>query len=220
MQTFEVERRRMVEEQLVPHGVCDPRVLEAMGAVPRERFLPPAFAPWAYEDQAFPIAERATISQPLMLATMLESARLSRGDRALDVGTGSGYAAAVLSRLVRDVHSVERRPELSARAAATLHELSYDNVTCVVGDGTVGLRKVAPFDAIIAYASSRTAPPQLLDQLAMGGRLVIPIGGDSEQTLTRIVRLGRNRFAVTRLAAVCFAPLEHARADRPGGSVA
>lgn len=207
MDTLERQRRLMIEDQLIARGVTDVHVLEAMALVPRERFVPPALVARAYEDGALPIAEAQTISQPCMVAKMAEAARLGRGDRVLDIGTGSGYAAAVLSRLVRTVYSIERHPTLSAHAAATLHELSYENVSCVVGDGTLGLPKAAPFDAIIASAASRVAPPKLLEQLAIGGRLVLPIGAEREQTLMSILRVGSNRFVLERIAAVHCAPL-------------
>jgi protein-L-isoaspartate(D-aspartate) O-methyltransferase len=207
MDTYDSQRRLMVENQLIARGVRDTRVLAAMAEVPREKFLSASFASCAYEDRALPIAESQTISQPCIVAKTLEAARLKRGDRVLDVGTGSGYAAAVLSRLVRTVYSIERHPTLSAHAARTLDELGYDNVSCVVGDGTLGLAKAAPFDAILVAAASRTAPPRLLEELAIGGRLVLPIGTEHAQTLTSILRVGSNRFVLERVASVRCAPL-------------
>jgi protein-L-isoaspartate(D-aspartate) O-methyltransferase len=207
MDTLEWQRRSMVENQLVARGVDDARVLAAMAVVPREHFVPPGLMAQAYDDCALPIAEGQTISQPCIVAKMLTAAHLTRGDRVLDVGTGSGYGAAVLSRLVRNVYSIERHPTLSARAAMALQELGYDNVSCVVGDGTLGLARAAPFDAIIAAAASRNAPPALLEQLAIGGRLVLPLGTEQEQTLMSILRVGPNRFVLERLAAVRCAPL-------------
>lgn len=204
---MEARRRELIERQLVPSGVCDERVLEAMATVPREAFVPAWLAEQAYEDLALPIAESQTISQPALVATMLDAAHLGRTDRVLDVGTGTGYCAAVLSRLVRTVYTIERHATLSEQAASTLDELGYDNVSFTVGDGTFGLARGAPFDAILVSSACRAAPPPLLEQLAMGGRLIIPLGAESEQTLMAILRVGPNRFVLQRLAQVRCAPL-------------
>jgi protein-L-isoaspartate(D-aspartate) O-methyltransferase len=197
----------MVERAVAAGGVTDERVLDAMAEVPREVFLDATLAPRAYEDLALPIGESQSISQPALVARMLEAAHLGRTDRVLEVGTGSGYGTAVLSRLVRTVYSVERHASLSMDAARRLDELGYDNVSCVVGDGTVGLGRAAPFDAIIVSGASRAAPPRLLEQLATGARLVIPLGTEAEQTLMSILRVGGNRFVLERLARVRVAPL-------------
>jgi protein-L-isoaspartate(D-aspartate) O-methyltransferase len=209
MDTFEWQRRLMVENQLIARGIHDVRLLEVMSDLPRECFVPPYLAAQAYEDRALPIPEAQTISQPCMVAKMIEAARVGRTDRVLDVGTGSGYGAAVLSRLARTVYSIERHAALSAHAAATLAALGLHNVSCVVGDGTLGYQRGAPFDVIIASAAARRAPPRLLEQLAIGGRLVMPIGAETEQTLMTFLRLGPNRFTLHRVASVRCAPMVH-----------
>ncbi|HWF53406.1 MAG TPA: protein-L-isoaspartate(D-aspartate) O-methyltransferase [Solirubrobacteraceae bacterium] len=195
--------------------VADERVLAAIGAVPRERFVLPRDRERAYENVALPIADGQTISQPLVVARMLELLRLEPGDRVLDVGTGSGYHAALLSRLAQRVWSIERIAELSAAAAATLRELGITNVGLAVGDGTQGLPEHAPYDAInVAAAATSGVPRALLAQLAEGGRLVAPIGGE-RQYLVHVVRTGQ-RFVERRLDPVRFVPLIGER-ERFGG---
>jgi protein-L-isoaspartate(D-aspartate) O-methyltransferase len=183
--------------------------------VPRERFVLPRDRERAYENVALPIADGQTISQPLVVARMLELLRLEPGDRVLDVGTGSGYHAALLSRLAQRVWSIERIAELSAAAAATLRELGITNVGLAVGDGTQGLPEHAPYDAInVAAAATSGVPRALLAQLAEGGRLVAPIGGE-RQYLVHVVRTGQ-RFVERRLDPVRFVPLIGER-ERFGG---
>ena len=189
-------------------AVHDQRVLDAIAAVPRHRFVPVAERARAYENVALPIDCEQTISQPVVVARMLELLELEPGDRVLDVGTGSGYHAALLSLLAAEVWTVERHPELSAQARAVLSQLGYENVICVVGDGWRGLPGQAPFDAInVAAATGEVIPPALEDQLAPGGRLVAPVG-DEHQFLTRVRRtpegLVRERFDPVR-----FVPLVH-----------
>ncbi len=161
-------------------AVADERVLAAIAALPRERFVPDEQRPHAYENVALPIGSVQTISQPLVVARMLELLAPQPGDRVLDVGTGSGYHAALLARLAGHVWTVERYPELSARAAAVLADLGIDNVTVVVGDGCAGLPEEAPFDAINVAAGASAPPAALEDQLAVGGRLVVPVGGEKQ----------------------------------------
>lgn len=170
------EREEMVRTQIEARGVEDPRVLAAMGTVPRHRFVPEAARVRAYEDGALPIGRGQTISQPYVVAVMTEAIAPEPGDRVLEIGTGSGYQAAVLSRLVAEVHSIEIIPELAEGARQVLKELGYENVSVVTGDGYRGLPDLAPFDGIVVTAAPAKVPPPLLEQLAEGGRLVIPVG--------------------------------------------
>jgi protein-L-isoaspartate(D-aspartate) O-methyltransferase len=187
-------------------AVHDERVLAAIAAVPRERFVPEDLRGRAYENVALPIASGQTISQPVVVARMLELLELAPTDRVLDVGTGSGYHAAVLAILVREVWTIERHPELSAAARATLSELGCDNVHCLVGDGSEGLPEHAPFDAInVAAATGAQLPVALQRQLAIGGRLVAPVGV-KQQFLTRVRRTPEG-LTHERLEPVRFVPL-------------
>lgn len=198
-------RARDLARRLAP-AIADQRVLAAIAAVPRERFVSADLRERAYENIALPIACGQTISQPVVVARMLELLDLSATDRVLDVGTGSGYHAALLARLAGQVFSIERHPELSEAAAATLTELGYERVTCVVADGWQGLPEAGPFDAInVAAACGPEVPDRLLDQLAPGGRLVAPVGTE-QQYLTRIVR-GAGGVRAQTLEPVRFVPL-------------
>jgi protein-L-isoaspartate(D-aspartate) O-methyltransferase len=199
-------------------AVTDERVLAAIASVPRERFVSPCDRDRAYENVALPIACHQTISQPLVVARMLELLELTPDDRVLDIGTGSGYHAALLARLTAHVWSIERHPELSERAARTLTELGLENVTCLTGDGSRGLPEQAPFEAInLAAATDEDALGPLEAQLSVGGRLVAPIGGEDQY----LVRSRRGRAAVRRetLEPVRFVPLVRERTRRrPAGS--
>ena len=183
------ERARMVELQIRSRGIDDAPVLDAMRAVPRHLFVPPTEQAAAYEDCPLPVGHGQTISQPYMVAAMTAALDLSAGERVLEVGTGSGYQAAILSRLAADVVTVEWVPELAARARAALEELGATNVTVVNGDGTADFVG-GPFDAVLVAAGAPRVPAVLRDRLADGGRLVMPIGSPELQTLTVVRRLG------------------------------
>ena len=178
------DRHAMVEHQLRARGIDDERVLTAMGRVPRELFVPPAARAHAYDDAALPIGSDQTISQPYMVARICAELRLRGDEKVLDVGTGSGYQAAVLAELAREVHSIERIPELAAAAREALAEAGYGGrVHVVEGDGSLGLPGEGPFGAIAVAAAAPEPPPALLDELERGGRLVIPIGPPDQQFL-------------------------------------
>jgi len=169
-------RARMVTEQLQARDITDPRVLAAMGKVPRERFVPAGLASFAYTDQALPIGQGQTISQPYIVALMSQWAEVRPGDKVLEVGTGSGYQAAILAELTPRVFTIELLPELAERARATLRELGYTQVQVRLGDGHAGWPEEAPFAAILVTAAAPQVPPALIQQLEEGGRLVIPLG--------------------------------------------
>jgi protein-L-isoaspartate(D-aspartate) O-methyltransferase len=178
----------MVQEQLVARGIKDPRVLQAMRKVPRHLFVESALAGRVYEDAPLPIGSKQTISQPYMVALMTQSLELKGDEKVLEVGTGSGYQTAVLAELARNVFSIERIRSLAIQARSLLHELRYYNVAIHMGDGTLGWSEHAPFDAILVTAGSPGVPQPLVDQLSVGGRLVIPLGDDRSQVLKRIQR--------------------------------
>jgi len=198
---FARERERMVEEQLVRRGITDARVLEAMRKIPREKFVEKAFEDRAYGDHPLPIGEGQTISQPYMVALMTGLLELTGAEKVLEVGTGSGYQTAVLAELARRVCSIERIPALAARARATLEELGYTNVWIRIANGSLGWPDEAPFDRILVTAAAPAVPPPLFDQLAEGGRLVLPIGNATAQTLTVIEKV--NGVMRTREEAGC-----------------
>jgi protein-L-isoaspartate(D-aspartate) O-methyltransferase len=188
--SFERARRAMVLEQIAARGITDPRVLGAMAAVPRHAFVDPSLHGVAYDDRPLPIGFEQTISQPYMVARATELAATRPGDRVLEVGAGCGYQAAVLARLVREVFAVEVVAGLAARARETLRALGVSNVTLDAFDGGGGWPAHAPYDAIIVSAGAPRVPPLLVDQLADGGRLVIPVGARDEQTLSVVRRVG------------------------------
>ncbi|MFQ5876954.1 MAG: protein-L-isoaspartate(D-aspartate) O-methyltransferase [Acidobacteriota bacterium] len=198
-------RQRMVREQIEARGIRDPRVLEAMRRVPRHLFVPEPWRSRAYEDGPLPIGEGQTISQPYIVAFMTEALRPRSTDRILEVGTGSGYQAAVLASIVARVFTVEILPGLGEQARRLLHELNYDNVEVRIGDGHAGWPEHAPFDAIIVTAAPEEVPPALIDQLVTGGRLVIPVGR-REQHLIRLTRTAEGVERET-LLPVRFVPL-------------
>src|SRR3954453_2994434 len=197
----------MVRGQLGARGITDTRVLDAFATVPRERFVSEHDRAAAYEDHPLPIGGGQTISQPYMVAIMAEALLLTPDDHVLEVGAGSGYAAAIFSHLAADVVAVERVPELAASAADRLRALGYTNVRVVAGDGSTGVADAAPFDAICVSASAPRVPRALVAQLAGGGRLVVPVGSPGDQGVIRVRIDDAGRPRVQRLGAVRFVPL-------------
>ena len=183
---FAVVRNRMVDTQIEARGVTDPRVLAAMRRVPRHRFIPQGLWDQAYNDYPLPIGEDQTISQPYIVALMTDALELKATDRVLEIGTGSGYQAAVLAELAGEVYSIDRLAPLAEEAQKVLAELGYKNFQVRVGDGTLGWREAAPIDAILVTAGAPQGPRPLVEQLALEGRLVIPVGDRFSQTLTRV----------------------------------
>jgi protein-L-isoaspartate(D-aspartate) O-methyltransferase len=196
----------MVERQLRARDIRDERVLAAMARVPRELFVPEDERLFAYEDAALPLTAGQTISQPYMVARICEELRLRGGERVLDVGTGSGYQAAVLAELAADVHTIERIPELAAQARANLDAAGYERVRVHVGDGTLGLAEAAPFAAIAVAAAAPEVPQTLYEQLVPRGRLVVPVGGRGGQRLEVVVRSPEGP-AIVRSVPCRFVPL-------------
>jgi protein-L-isoaspartate(D-aspartate) O-methyltransferase len=201
-------RQEMVSRQLMARGIQDPDVLRAMAEVPREAFVPQHLQRMAYVDSPLPIGEEQTISQPYIVALMTEAMEVSEGDRVLEIGTGSGYAAAVLGRIAAEVYTVERHASLARRAQGRLEKLGYDNVHVRHGDGTLGWAAHAPYNAIVVTAGGPQVPEPLLEQLAIGGCLVIPIGPSHySQELVRIHRTSETNYHRENLGAVRFVPL-------------
>ncbi|TCM14430.1 protein-L-isoaspartate(D-aspartate) O-methyltransferase [Novosphingobium sp. PhB165] len=215
---FKAQRDRMVGTHLAARGIRGSGVLGAMRAVPREQFVREGFEQYAYEDSALPIEAGQTISQPYIVAAMIEAAEVQPGDHVLEVGAGSGYAAAVISCIAEHVIAIERHPSLAKLAAARLTTLGYDNVEVRVGDGTRGTPEVAPFDAILVSAGSPEVPEALRDQLKVGGILVVPVGDADQQKLCKVTRLAADRFAEENLGTVKFVPLIGTQAWREDGS--
>jgi protein-L-isoaspartate(D-aspartate) O-methyltransferase len=198
----------MVATQIAGRGIRDPWVLHAMRTVPREAFLPASLQDSAYDDGPLPIGEGQTISQPYVVAVMTAAVEPRPGDRALEVGTGSGYAAAVLATIVSEVYTVERLDRLATAAGRCLARLGYRNVHVRQGDGSLGWPEHAPYDAIIVTAGGPRVPPALLEQLAIGGRLIMPVGsGHRFQHLVRVTRRASSDYEYQDLEAVAFVPL-------------
>ncbi len=207
-ETYASLRAEMVERNIAARGVRDQLVLEAMRKVPRELFLPTNLREFAYEDSPLPIAGEQTISQPYIVAFMAEALMLKGGEKLLEIGAGSGYAAAVLSEIAANVYTVERLGQLADKAAATLADLGYDNVHVLHGDGTKGWPEHAPYDAIVVAAGGPQVPESLKEQLKIGGRLVIPVGVDQRsQELVRVVRISKDEYRSEDIADVRFVPL-------------
>jgi protein-L-isoaspartate(D-aspartate) O-methyltransferase len=212
------DRERMVTTQIEARGITDPLVLEAMRAVPRERFVPAAMARFAYDDGPLPIGEGQTISQPYIVAVMTQAAGLKPGARALEIGTGSGYGAAVLSRIAAEVYTVERVGALAAEARDRLARLGYGNVHVLEGDGTLGWSEHAPYDAVVVTAGGPRVPQALLSQLAAGGRLIMPVGPSGRhQRLVRVTRTDSQEYRYEDLEEVAFVPLIGAEGWTEGG---
>jgi len=199
-------RRLMVEKQLRARGIGDERVLAAMLLVPRHEFVSPDLMQQAYEDHPLAIGDNQTISQPYMVALMTQELRLGPDDDVLEIGTGSGYQAAVLSRLASHVYTVERHQRLACLAYATLERIAYRNISVFCGDGSRGLPEKAPFDAIVVTAGAPEIPEALLEQLADNGRLIVPVGQKMVQVCKRIIRRG-GRFEMADLTSCVFVPL-------------
>jgi protein-L-isoaspartate(D-aspartate) O-methyltransferase len=208
MTDFAALREAMVDRQIARRGLTGGSLLAAMRKVPREAFVPEAVKPFAYEDGPLPIEAGQTISQPYIVALMIEAAGVGPGGRVLEIGAGSGYAAAVLSRIAGEVIAIERHAELAELAAARMAALGYANVRIVAGDGSTGWPDGAPYDAILAAASGRHIPDVLVRQLRVGGRLVMPLGAPGEvQQLVRVVRQEGEGWTQEDLGAVRFVPL-------------
>jgi protein-L-isoaspartate(D-aspartate) O-methyltransferase len=205
---LERQRQQMVDAHLAKRGIRDSRVLDAFRAVPREAFVSSDMVEHAYADSPLPIGEHQTISQPYIVALTIDSLELRGGERVLEIGTGSGYAAAVLGKIAKEVYTVERLSTLASTAGERLRVLGYENVHVLCGDGSLGWREHAPYDAIAVAASGPRVPEALLEQLAIGGRLVIPVGGgEGPETLRRVTRESETSFREERLADVRFVPL-------------
>lgn len=204
---FEKERRWMVADQLKARGIRDPRVLEAMGTVPREQFVPLDYQEQAYQDSPLPIGFGQTISQPYAVAFMVEALQLTGEEKVLEIGTGSGYQAAVMAHVAREVHTIERVPQLYKESKERLGRLGYDNVHVYLANGTLGLPEEAPFDAIVVTASSEDLPPPYKEQLAEGGRILIPLG--SYRMAQRMYRyiLRDGQWHTEDLGGFAFVPL-------------
>lgn len=208
MDGYAGKRERMVTDHVAARGIRDPRVLDAMRRVPREEFVRPLSRSSAYDDHPLPIAEGQTISQPYIVALTVEAAQLDESSRVLDVGTGSGYAAAVMAQIADRVISIERHPGLAEGARRVLERLGYSNVDVVVGDGTLGWPEAAPYDAIVAAAAAPAVPAPWLEQIRVGGRVVMPVGTPGfGQRLQRFVRSADGPPTVDDFGGVTFVPL-------------
>ena len=208
MTDFAALRERMVTHDIAARGIADPLILAAFRAVPREEFVADKLAAYAYDDGPLPIGEGQTISQPYIVALMMAAADIKPGDRVLEVGAGSGYAAAVISRIAGEVVAIERQPELAGIARERLARLDYDNVAIVEGDGTTGWPERAPYDAILAAASGSHVPKTLLEQLTPGGRLVMPVGAAGGfQELVKVTKRPGGSLVQESLCGVRFVPL-------------
>ena len=199
-------RQRMVDSQLRARGISDPRVLDAMLRVPRHEFVPEPYRSEAYEDHPLPIGESQTISQPYVVALMLESLQIASTDKVFEVGTGSGYVTALLAELAAQVFSIERYPALAESALEVLTALGYANIQVVTGDGTLGLPAAAPFDAILVSAAAPNLPHTLLTQLREGSRMIVPVGSSDSQQL-QFIRMVNGQPVISLREAVRFVPL-------------
>ncbi len=208
MSDFTAAREKMVAQQIAGRGISDRHLLTAMREVPRHEFVSPDLAACAYDDSPLPIEADQTISQPYIVALMIEAAEVAPGDKVLEIGAGSGYAAAVMSRVASEVIAIERHGELAELAAARMKRLGYDNVRIVHGDGSKGRPEDAPYEAILAAASGSHVPEVLMRQLSIGGTLVMPVGEPAAvQNLVKVRRRGEEDFEREDLGAVRFVPL-------------
>jgi protein-L-isoaspartate(D-aspartate) O-methyltransferase len=204
---FDAMKKAMVEEQLIPRGISDKRVLEAFRKVPRHEFVPKELWQNAYNDYPLPIGENQTISQPYMVALMTQVLNIGGGEKILEVGTGSGYQAAILAEFVKDVYSIERFQKLADAASDVFKRLGYKNIKIKVGDGTVGWEEQAPYDGIVVTAGAPGIPESLLKQLKDGGRMIIPIGSDGfGQVLTLVEKIGK-AIRTSEICGCMFVPL-------------
>ncbi len=207
MTDYTVARRRMIQQQIVARGINDSRVIDAMNQVPRHFFVDEGLRGHAYSDGSLPIGHKQTISQPYMVAAMSAALELQGQERVLEIGTGSGYQTAILAMLAKRVYSVERIAALAARARKVLDQLQLSNVNIKTADGTLGWKDQAPFDGILVAAGAPDVPQEYLSQLAVGGKLVLPVGGINQQNLIRIIRLGEDQFKREELMGCRFVPL-------------
>ena len=206
-QTFEEKRRQMVRTQLMARDIVDEKVLRAMGKIPRHEFLPAELWDRAYDDTPLPIGENQTISQPYIVAYMIQALSLKKGDRVLEVGTGSGYQTALLAEIHEEIYTVEVRPQLARQALAKLNELGYgDRLKIHIADGSLGYEEEAPFDGIIVAAATFNIPELLIDQLAENGKIIIPIGSRELQTLVRATKTD-GKLTEEELFKCMFVPL-------------
>jgi protein-L-isoaspartate(D-aspartate) O-methyltransferase len=205
MTNFQADRETMVEIQIKARGIKDDHVLKAMDKVPRHKFMPEAMRKYAYNDEPLPIGKGQTISQPYIVAYMTEVLELTDKDKVLEIGTGSGYQAAVLAEIAQEVYSVEVVEELARRAQDILRGEGYENICFHTGDGTFGWKKHAPYDAIMVTAAPSRIPEKLQEQLKINGRMIVPVG-DTFQELVLIIR-GKNKFKTKKLLPVRFVPL-------------
>jgi protein-L-isoaspartate(D-aspartate) O-methyltransferase len=204
---YENKRYKMVENQIAGRGITNARLLDAMRKVPRHLFLDEALWPEAYDDHPLPIGEKQTISQPFIVALMTDLLHLQGGERVLEIGTGSGYQAAILAEMAEQVYSMERIPAIAQRTRKTLDKLKYTNIVITIGDGTFGWKEHAPYDGIIVTAAAPSPPDSLKEQLKPGGRLVIPIGGEWDQNLMVYTRSDEGSFAVEDYGGCRFVKL-------------
>lgn len=200
------QRRKRLVETLANKGINDPRVLEVFSIVPRHMFVDSALQDRAYKDTALPIGKEQTISQPYTVARQTELLDVKPGEKVLEIGTGSGYQAAILCELGAEVYTIERHEELYEKARATLKELGY-SVHCKLGDGTVGWSAYAPYDAIVVTAGAPVVPEDLLDQLNVNGRLVVPVGGEKRQEMVRVTKIRKDEFEEEHFSDFKFVPL-------------
>lgn len=205
---YQLLRKRMVEEQIIARGIKDKAVIKAFLKVERHKFLPPHLRLFAYEDSALPIGEGQTISQPYMVALMTELVELKPTDRVLEIGTGSGYQAAILAELAKEVYTIEILPSLAEKAKKVLKELGYKNIQLRCADGYLGWPEASPFDAIVVTCAPEEIPPPLIEQLAEGGRMIIPLGREGEVQDLVLIRKKNSHLEKTIISTCLFVPMK------------